>query len=145
MPGNGSLGGRPGRTRSLPAALLAALLPVPFGAAAARPVTVDDLMGLRSIADVRISPDGRQIAYVVSRPSLKKDEHEAVLYLVSASGGAPARLTYGTRLFNKPRPAPTAATWPIGSSPRPGASRRPRRCAASATSPISTMSRMPET
>ena len=49
------------------------------GAAAAHPVTVADLMGLRSISDVRISPDGRQVAYVVSRPSLEKDEHEAVL------------------------------------------------------------------
>jgi dipeptidyl aminopeptidase/acylaminoacyl peptidase len=114
MPGNGSLAGRPGRIRFLPAALLAAGLPVPLGAAAARPVTVNDLMGLRSISDVRISPDGRQIAYVVSRPSLEKDEHEAVLYLVSASGGAPARLTYGTRLFNKPRPAPHLRWSPDG-------------------------------
>jgi len=63
-------------------------------------------MGLRSISDVRISPDGRQVAYVVSRPSLEKDEHEAVLYLVASGGGTPERLTYGTRLFNKPRPAP---------------------------------------
>src|ERR1700687_1401296 len=73
---------------------------------APRAVTVGDLMGLRSISDVRISPDGRQVAYVVSRPSLEKDEHEAVLYLVASGGGTPERLTYGTRLFHKPRPAP---------------------------------------
>jgi dipeptidyl aminopeptidase/acylaminoacyl peptidase len=83
-------------------------------AAAARPVTVGELMGLRSISDVRISPDGRQVAYVVSRPSLEMDEHEAVLYLVSASGGPPVRLTYGTRLFNKPRPAPHLRWSPDG-------------------------------
>src|SRR6202049_685546 len=74
--------------------------------AQARPVTVADLMGLRSISDVRISPDGRQVAYVVSRPALEKDEHEAVLYLVPAAGGTPQRLTFGTRIFNRPRPAP---------------------------------------
>ena len=85
------------------------------GAAAARPVTVADLMGLRSISDVRISPDGRQVAYVVSRPSLEKDEHEAVLYLVAAGGGTPERLTYGTRIFNKPRPAPHLRWSPDGS------------------------------
>jgi dipeptidyl aminopeptidase/acylaminoacyl peptidase len=94
-----------------PAAAPPAASPRP---AAARPVTVGDLMRLRSISDVRISPDGSQVAYVVSQPSLEKDEHEAVLYLVSASGGAPARLTYGTRLFNKPRPAPHLRWSPDG-------------------------------
>jgi len=29
-----------------------------------RPVTVDDLMRLRAILDVRISPDGERVAYV---------------------------------------------------------------------------------
>jgi dipeptidyl aminopeptidase/acylaminoacyl peptidase len=89
--------------------------PAPAADAAARAVTVGDLMGLRSISDVRISPDGSQVAYVVSRPSLEKDEHEAVLYLVSAAGGAPARLTWATRLFNKPRPAPHLRWSPDGS------------------------------
>jgi dipeptidyl aminopeptidase/acylaminoacyl peptidase len=83
--------------------------------AAPHAVTVGDLMGLRSLSDVRISPDGRQVAYVVSRPSLEKDEHEAVLYLVSAGGGEPARLTWATRLFNKPRPAPHLRWSPDGS------------------------------
>ena len=83
-------------------------------AATARPVTVADLMGLRSVSDVRISPDGRQVAYVASRPALEKDEHEAVLYLVPAGGGRPERLTYGTRIFNKPRPAPHLRWSPDG-------------------------------
>src|SRR5437879_6547251 len=86
--------------------LLAAALAAGGAATPVRPVTVADLMGLRSISDVRLSPDGRQVAYVVSRPALEKDEHEAVLYLVPAAGGSPARLTYGTRIFNRPRPAP---------------------------------------
>ncbi len=90
-----------------------ALLASPLSAAV-RPVTVGDLMALRSIADVRISPDGRQVAYVVSQPSFEKDEHEAVLYLVPASGGTPVRLTYGTRIFNKPRPAPQLRWSPDG-------------------------------
>ena len=90
-----------------------ALLASPLSAAA-RPVTVGDLMALRSIADVRISPDGRQVAYVVSQPSFEKDEHEAVLYLVPASGGSPMRLTYNTRIFNKPRPAPHLRWSPDG-------------------------------
>ena len=44
-----------------------------------RSVTVDDLMRVRSITDVRISPDGERVAYVVSTPSLPKNEHETAL------------------------------------------------------------------
>src|SRR4030095_10051911 len=79
-----------------------------------RPVTVGDLITLRSISDVRISPDGSQVAYGVSQPWFGKDEHEAALSLVSASGGTPVRLTYGTRIFNKPRPAPHLRWSPDG-------------------------------
>jgi dipeptidyl aminopeptidase/acylaminoacyl peptidase len=95
-------------------ALLAAAPAAVAAGAGARPVTVADLMGLRSISDVRISPDGRQVAYVVSRPALEKDEHEAVLYLVPAAGGPAGRLTFGTRIFNKPRPAPHLRWSPDG-------------------------------
>ena len=98
---------------SAPLVIGLALLAAPLSTAV-RPVTVGDLMALRSIADVRISPDGRQVAYVVSQPSFEKDEHEAVLYLVPSSGGAPVRLTYGTRIFNQPRPAPHLRWSPDG-------------------------------
>jgi hypothetical protein len=57
--------------------LLAAGLPRE-GAAQTRPVTVDDLMRLRWVADVRISPDGQHVAYVVSQPSVEKNVHDAV-------------------------------------------------------------------
>ncbi len=72
--------------------------------ARAAKVTVDDLMRLRSISDVRISPDGQRVAYVVAEASFEKDCYDAVLYVVSAAGGAPTRLTYGTRIFNQPLP-----------------------------------------
>jgi dipeptidyl aminopeptidase/acylaminoacyl peptidase len=83
-------------------------------ASAQRPVSVEDLMGLRSFADVRTSPDGTRVAYVLSRPSFEKDEHEATLYVVGTDGGAPTRLTYGTRIFNRPRPAPQLRFSPGG-------------------------------
>ncbi len=94
-------------------ALLLSAFP-PVAAGAQRPVTVDDLMRLRSINDVKISPDGSKVAYVVSQPSFEKDEHEAVLYLVSTSGGEPVRLTHGTRIFNRPRPNPRLRWSPDG-------------------------------
>ena len=82
--------------------------------AAPRPVTIDDLMRLRSINDVKISPNGTQVAYVVSQPNLEKDEHDAVLYVVPSGGGEPRRLTFATRISNKPRPNPRLRWSPDG-------------------------------
>jgi len=63
-------------------------------------------MRLRSIVDVKIAPDGERVAYVVSTPNLAKNEHEGVLYLVAASGGASRQFGEAVRIFNTPRPAP---------------------------------------
>src|SRR5918999_5607677 len=82
--------------------------------AAAGPVTVDDLMRLRSVSDVRISPDGRRVAYVVSRASLEENAYLPTLYVVDAAGGAPLRLTYSTRIANRPLPAPMLRWSPDG-------------------------------
>jgi hypothetical protein len=62
--------------RAWPATLLAAAAIVPFSLrtrAAGRPIAVDDLMQLRSINEVRISPAGDLVAYVASVPSLPKN------------------------------------------------------------------------
>ena len=106
----------PGAGRVLLALFCAAVLPGLPLAAETRAVTVDELMRLRWISDVRISPDGHGVAYVVSQPSVEKNAHEAVLYLVPASGGPATRMTYGTRIFNQPRPAPRLRWSPDGTS-----------------------------
>jgi Tol biopolymer transport system component len=84
--------------------------------AAPHPVSVDDLMRLRTISDVRISPDGQRVAYVVSQPNLEKSVHDAVLYTVPTVGGAPLRMTYGTRILNQPVPKPQLRWSPDGRS-----------------------------
>lgn len=94
--------------------LAAFVLMAPFSVQA-RPVTVDDLMKLSTICDVRISPDGKQVAYVVSTPSFDTAAHEAALFRIAAGGGKSMRLTYGTRIFNKPLPAPWLRWSPDGS------------------------------
>ncbi|MFB3812659.1 MAG: prolyl oligopeptidase family serine peptidase [Terriglobales bacterium] len=83
--------------------------------AAAEKVTIDDLMRVRSVSDVRISPDGKRVAYVVSTPSLDTASHEPTLYVVSTSGGPPLRFTYSTRIFNQPVPTPVLRWSPDGS------------------------------
>ena len=72
----------------------------------ARAITVDDLMRLRSVVDVQIAPDGRRVGYVVSTPNLAKNEHEAALFVVPSTGGAPERLGESLRIFNRPAPRP---------------------------------------
>jgi Tol biopolymer transport system component len=79
-----------------------------------RPVTVDDEMKLRAIVDVRIAPDGETVAYVVSTPSLVKNEHEAALYVVPARGGPPVQFAPTLRIFNTPLPAPRLRWSPDG-------------------------------
>src|SRR5438128_2223651 len=86
------------------------------GLAAPHPVNVDDLMKLRWIADVQISPDGDRVAYVVSQPNVETNTHDASLYIVPTAGGTPVRMNYGTRIFNVPRPAPHLRWSPNGSS-----------------------------
>jgi dipeptidyl aminopeptidase/acylaminoacyl peptidase len=79
------------------------------------PITVDDLMKLRSIVDVQIAPDGQRVAYVVSTPNLARNEHDAALFVVAAAGGAAVRLGESVRIFNVPTPRPQLRWSPDGS------------------------------
>ena len=70
-----------------------------------RPVTVDDLMRLRSVFDVRVSPDGTHVAYVVSTPSMAMNTQDAQVFLVSTKGGESRRLGVDVRIFAPALPA----------------------------------------
>ncbi|HEX6164254.1 MAG TPA: hypothetical protein VFZ31_12865, partial [Vicinamibacterales bacterium] len=71
-----------------------------------RKVSIDDLMSLRTINDVKISPAGDQIAYTVSTPSLERNAHEVALFVIPAGGGTPKRLAARYRIFAPALPAP---------------------------------------
>ena len=75
-------------------------------AAPARPPTVDDLLALRQVSDPSISPDGRWIAYVVTRSDREKNVNNAVIWAVPAEGGTPVQLTRGPRADRAPQWAP---------------------------------------
>ena len=94
---------------------IAASPPAPT-APPARPVTVDDLMRLRSVPEVRISPDGRRVAYIVSSISFQDNAYVPALYVVDADGGTPQRLGQGTRLANRPVPRPQLRWSPDGTT-----------------------------
>ena len=71
-----------------------------------RRVTVDDLMALRTINDVKISPAGDLVAYTVSTPSVTRNAHEPALFVIPAAGGAPKQLADSYKIFTPALPAP---------------------------------------
>ncbi len=79
-----------------------------------RPVTVDDLMQLRSVFDVRVSPDGTHVAYVVSTPSLATNAQDAQVFLVSTKGGSSRRVGSDVRVFAPALPAARLRWLPDG-------------------------------
>src|SRR5688500_613102 len=81
-----------------------------------RRVTIDDLMGLRTINDVKISPAGDRVAYTVSTPSLERNAHEPSLFVIGATGGTPKRLAESHRIFTPALPAPRLRWLPDGTA-----------------------------
>ncbi len=53
---------------------------------AARPFTVDDLLAMRRVSDPQISPDGRQVAYVLTTVDMEKNATVATIWLVPTEG-----------------------------------------------------------
>src|SRR5262245_52153787 len=72
----------------------------------ARRPTVDDLLAFQLVSDPTISPDGRWIAYVVTRSDREKNVNNAVIWVVPAEGGTPVQLTRGPRADRAPQWAP---------------------------------------
>ncbi len=60
-----------------------------------RPITEQDLLRLRWVADPQISPDGRQVAYVLVTADAKQDRYESSIWTVATDGTSPRRLTTG--------------------------------------------------
>ena len=85
-------------TRMLSAIWIAIGAAAAWGAPARRPITENDLLRLRWIADPRISPDGARIAYVLVTVNEKEDRYDTSIWEVDAREGAsPHPLTAGPR------------------------------------------------
>jgi dipeptidyl aminopeptidase/acylaminoacyl peptidase len=89
-------------------------LPNPAGARAlaarvTRPLTPEQLTDQKRPFDVRVSPDGAWIVFVV-RPFAKKEKHPVSdLWVASFSYGEPRRFTSGEWLDEAPRPSPDSS------------------------------------
>jgi len=77
---------------------LLAVAPQARSASTRRPIAETDLLKFRWIADPQISPDGKEIAYVLTTVNEKEDRYDTALWIVEAREGATSRpLTAGPR------------------------------------------------
>src|SRR5438045_7094069 len=75
-----------------------------------RAISDSDLYAFRWIASPQISPDGRQVAYVLVTVNAKHDGYETSLWLVNTDGASPPRrVTAGPR-DGAPRWSPDGST-----------------------------------
>lgn len=81
----------------------------------ARAMTLDDIMDLKNVGSVDLSPDGTRIVYTVSgwehpaaRDTSKGDRHDmrSHLWMVSRAGGDQRQLTFGERGESAPQWSP---------------------------------------
>ncbi len=89
--------------RSLRVSVLASAIFVSFtlvttNAEEKRPVTVEDILSMKTVSDPQMSPDGTRIAYVLSEANLEKNINDSDIWVVGTGGGDTVRLTRGPKL-----------------------------------------------
>ncbi|HVR99876.1 MAG TPA: S9 family peptidase [Thermoanaerobaculia bacterium] len=67
------------------------LLSAGAATAAQRPLTPEDLWAMERVGDPALSPDGRWVAFAVTRYSLEENKGNSDLWLVPSDGSAPPR------------------------------------------------------
>ncbi len=71
-----------------------------------RNLRIDDLFALKDVRDPRVSPDEKWVAYTVATTDLEKDESETAVWIISANGGEPLRMTAKGSSATQPRWSP---------------------------------------
>src|SRR5580658_2637126 len=71
-------------------------------------LSIDDIVTMRRLLSVQISPDGRNVAYLVEEPAEegRQDQWPTSLWVVAENGQQPRRLTFGSRVTSSPQWAP---------------------------------------
>jgi hypothetical protein len=87
--------------------LLAALFAATLASAQQRRIQLDDLAKVVTVSDPQISPDGKSIVCLVSRPNFEEDRYDAELVLVDVATGAQRVLTFDRKDVGSPRWSPS--------------------------------------
>src|SRR3954453_13948926 len=75
-----------------------------------RPMTIDDLLAIKSVSDPQLSPDGETVVYVVSELARATARPNTSLWSIPSGGGEPKRLTTAPGTNNHPRWSPDGKT-----------------------------------
>lgn len=70
------------------------------------PLTPDDFWSLRFIADMRLAPDGRHIAYTLESNDHAANERHSAIWLLDTETGASTQFTSGAKRDHSPRWSP---------------------------------------
>ena len=110
-------------------AALAAFASLSSAAPALQPFTPDDLLRLKRVSDPQVSPDGRQVAFVLRETDMEANRGRTHLWLLDlgAKGATPRQLTRDPAGESNPRWAPDGRS--LCTSCRRAPDRR--RCGAS--------------
>ncbi len=72
-----------------------------------RPMTIDDLFRFKRVSDPQISPDGKQVVYVIGSVDLEANSTASTLWLATTDNkGEPRQLTNTTKKDRHPRWSP---------------------------------------
>ncbi len=73
-------------------------------------MTIDDLLAVKGVSDPQLSPDGKQVVYVVSEIDRAANKTNSALWLVPVEGGSPKPLTTTPGTNTHPRWSPDGKT-----------------------------------
>ena len=96
------------RCHRLPLLVVFALL-CSAGSSAAqekRVLSFVDNLDLPSLQDPQLSPDGKQVLFVIDRPDWKGNRRVGHIYRINADGTSQVQLTFGDRGESSPRWSP---------------------------------------
>jgi dipeptidyl aminopeptidase/acylaminoacyl peptidase len=97
--------------RLVPVLLLAlAMSATTTGAQAKRPMSFVDIMNMPLLQDPQLSPDGKQVAYVMLKPDWRANRPIGHIYRSNADGTHEVQLTFGERGESAPRWSPDATS-----------------------------------
>jgi dipeptidyl aminopeptidase/acylaminoacyl peptidase len=85
------------RSAALGALVFSGGLAIAAQEAAKHPITFDDMIKMHRLAEPRISPDGKWVAYTVATPDMDANRNVTNIWIVSTTGGAPQQLTQSGR------------------------------------------------
>ncbi len=71
-----------------------------------RPITIDDVLALKSVGSPQISPDGDWVAYTVRQRDMEEDKSQTRIWVVSSLGGDPVPMTSVDYSAGSPRWSP---------------------------------------